>query len=388
MRRLGLATLGALIFAAPAEAAPPKVAPEVGGVLLVSTSSATADDPRLGPLAAGFARRGLESFAGGDLVRPPLGAEQQVIRARRNLEEARSLRRKGRLPEAAQRVDEAIRAFERAASEPLHLALLVEALVDRGAIAVEESDQVTAETVFLTALGFDPLYEIEATTHGDAARSLFAEVRRAARQLPLGILRVEVPDVPGAEVAVDFGAAHPAPHEFRIADGRHFLTVSAPGRHEVVTMVRVRAERQASVVSRPPLAGDQRARAQALATLDPSQPERVVQLARAAGLRFVAGVKANPSQLEVRLLDGRTGREVAGAEVVLSGNAGPQEIDAAVGELFNAALRLEPGLIPDESPAWYGTWWGVTLLGAAVLGAAAATWVAVGQGGTEYRFVP
>lgn len=368
-----------------------RVPPDVGGVLVIGTSTTQADDLRFGALAAGFARAGHESFVAYDMLRPPVDAARRLVRARRYLDDARRYRRRDDLARAAAAADKAIRIFERTANEPQHLDLLVEALVERGAAALRLEDTAKAETVFLEAIALSPRYELDEVLHEEPTRRLFGEVRRASRQLRYGSARIEVVDVKNAAVSIDFSSPRDPPYETKLPDGRHFVTVGAPGRYEVVAFVPVRAGRQTSVALRPPLSGDARARAEALEGFRADQPGSVVALARAAGLRFVALTDPGRSNVGVALYDGRTGAGVVGGTATLSPNPSPPEVDAAVTQLLDAAKGHDPAIESHlvQDSAWYTSWWALSLLGIAVAGAATATALVLTTGGeTEYRFEP
>jgi len=158
----------------------------------------------------------------------------------------------------------------------------------------------------------------------------------------------------------------------------------------VVVPIAVRAERQHQVVLFAPLAGDRQARHDAVANFDPHSPATVVQIASAAGLRFVLATKLSNSQVDLQLYDGRTGQALSSGKLTLSAQPGPGEINAGVDQLVQSILLADPEALEEDSGgSWYGTWWGVTIIGVVVAGAAAGTAVALTRGGeTEYRFEP
>ena len=196
--------------AAYAQPSPPAV--------LVAPGAATDDaDPRLGRVASGFARAGFDSFVAGDMVRPPPGAQRAILRARRQLRTAERLRQRQRFADAAVAADQAIAQLERHVSEEGHIAFLVDAYVNRGAIALAVDDPITAETVFLRAVALKPQHQPSAARYPQDVRDLFAEVRRASRMLRYGSVRVEVPDIDDAHISVDFGARPPSPVRDEIA---------------------------------------------------------------------------------------------------------------------------------------------------------------------------
>ncbi len=362
--------------------------PASTGVLIVSTSSLTALDPRLGTLAAGFVRRGLESVVAADLARPAPDPEPAVRRARRALEEARAARHGRRSPASAAAIASASDALEAAASEPGHLALLLELFLERALLALGEEDLAAAETLFLRAIALDPTLELDSELYPREALELFSDVRRASRQLPYGSLSVEAPAVPGASVSVDFGPPCEAPCTHKLPDGRHFVSVSAPGRQPLVALVPVRPERRAELVLRPALAGDPFARSQAVSALGADDPGSVAALAGQAGLRFVVIASLTRTNVQLTLHDGRTGLPVVGGDAVLSVVPAPAEVDAAVTKLLGSASALEPDVAPDEGAPWYTRWWVVGLLGLAAAGAAASVVVLERPGLVEYTFDP
>jgi hypothetical protein len=358
------------------------------GVLIVSTSTIGADDLRYGAIAAGFARAGKESFVAADTARPPADAERQIVRARRLLDDARRDRRQARYRPSASSSDRAIRILESNAGEKQHLDLLVEALVERGAAAIALEDPAKAETVFLEAIALSPQYELDDVLYGDEVRRLFGDVHRASRQLRYGSIRVEVEGMADAAVSIDFDAPRDPPYEAKLPDGRHFVTVSAPGRYEVVAFVPVRAGRQTDVFLRPPTAGDARAREEAIAKFR-GDAASIVALSQAAGLRFVAVTRADRSNVSLIVHDGADGAPVPGAEATLSANPGPKEIDAAVAKLVAAIDRHDPSAVEavDEGTPWYASWWLWSIVGVAIAGGATATALVLTQrGDTEYRF--
>ncbi|MCK6546629.1 hypothetical protein L6R52_12335 [Myxococcota bacterium] len=374
----------------PAVAAELVAAPDAGGILVVSTSSATEDDARLGRIAARLASRGLESFVASDCLRPPPDPERRLVHGRWRLDDARRARRVQRLAAAAASGDEAIRIIQLHAFERQHLDLLVEAIVERAAIALDMQDPATAEALFLSALALDPLLELDAEAHGAEMTQVFNDVRRASRELRFGSLKVDVPGLPEATVSIDFGSPQEAPVTVNLPDGRHFVSVSAPARHEVVALVPVRAERETAIHVRPPMTGDTRARAEVISRFSAATPDAVQALSTTTGLRFVLAAERQETGLALALYDGRTGRPVTGADGTLSVDPSPDEIDAAVTRLLAAAMVLEPALDPRSAePGWYTEWWGVALIGAALAGAAAATALVVrSRSDTTYGFEP
>lgn len=391
MRGLLLALAGLFLGRAVKAEERPRIPPVAGGVLVIGTSTASAEDLRYGALAAGFARAGHESFVAYDMTRPPINAARRLVRARRFLDDARRYRRHRDLRRAVDAADKAIRIFERSANEPQHLSLLVEALVERGATAHQLGDTAKAETVFLEAIALSPLHQLDEVLYDPPTRRLFGDVRRASRQLRYGSIRIEVVDVKNAVVSVDFSSPRGAPYTTKLTDGRHFVTVTAPGRYEVVRFVPVRAGRQTDVSIRPPLSGDGRTRTEAIEGFSPEEPASLVALAAAAGLRFVAVADPSRSNVGVSLFDGRTGGPVTGGVATLSPNPSPPEVDAAVAQLVKAAIEHDPSiedhLVQDGS--WYTSWWAFSLLGIAVAGAATATaLVLTSNREIEYRFEP
>lgn len=373
-------------FLADAQAGRAEIPPEVGGHLIVSTSSTSGFDPRLGLLAAGFARRGLESFVAHDVLRPSLDADELLAKGRRRLDEARRLRRKGKIDPAARAGAEALRLLEAGAQEQADLGLLVEALIERGATAMAEDDSATAETSFLRANALDPGLEPDRSLYGDEVIELFDEVRRVSRQLAYGQLRVDPAGIEAPEVVVDFGATKEPPYESKLADGRHFVSVVGPGRQRVVVPVLIRSERQQVLVLRPPLLGDQAARAQALQSFSPQDPASIAALGAAFRLRFVVLVDVQRSNLVISSHDGRTGAPLAGAQATLSVNPSDAEVDAAAAQLASAAVRVEPELGPPEDGGWLWPW---GVLGAVAViggGAVASYFLWLSDDTTTYRF--
>lgn len=382
----------ATTFAAGALSAAPgrPYAPDRAGVLVAVTTATTAEDARARAVAGGFVAAGFESFVAHEMAWPPRDADRRIIRGRWRLDDARRLRRRRREVDAARAADDAVRLFSSAASERAHLDLLVLALIERGTIATVLEDPATAETVFLEALALAPDHEPDPDLHPQESRRLFTAVRRAARQLRFASLTIDAPALPGAEVEIDFGGPRNPPYTSKLSEGRHFVSVTAPGRHPVVVPVTVRAERSERVELYPPLAGDGRLREAALSALDPARPETVQQLARAAGLRFVLAAALNSSQVDLQLYDGHSGAPLPEGRVVVSGQASPAEISAAVDNLRRVMLLAAPDALErEDAPSWYSTWWGVTIIGVVVAGAAAGTAVALTAGrDTEYRFEP
>jgi hypothetical protein len=356
------------------------------GVLVVAGSTA-ADDLRLGALSAGFARKGLESFVALDMSKPPPDADLDLEGARRLLDDARRSRR-NQDGEAARRAgDRAIQILERCAYEPGHLTLLVEALVERGAAAIRLGDTAKAETVFLEAIALDPTIELDEELFDEDVRRLFGEVHRASRQLRYGSIRIEVPGLEGASVSVDFSAPRDPPYDAKLSDGRHFVSVGAPGRTEVVSFVPVRAGRQTDVAIRPPIAGDGAARTEALAAFRTNDPASIAALAAAAGLRFVLVADLGRSNVTVQVYDGRSGTPVDGATATLSSNPAPAEIDAAIAGILAKLESFDPSASAEAGEPWYQSWWAISILGVAIAGAAAATAAVLAtRGETEYRF--
>lgn len=381
---LGVGVLfNGLLFASEGRA---EVPPELGGHLIVSTASTAGFDPRLGLLAAGFARRGLESFVAHDVLRPSPDADELLAKGRRRLDEARRLRRKGKIDPAARAGAEALRLLEAGAQEQADLGLLVEALIERGATAMAEDDSATAETSFLRANALDPGLEPDRALYGDEVIELFDEVRRVSRQLAYGQLRIDPTGIEAPEVVVDFGGAKEPPYESKLADGRHFVSVSGPGRQRVVAPILIRSERQQVLVLRPPLVGDQAARAQALEDFRPDEPASIAALGAAFRLRFVVLADLQRSNLVISSHDGRTGAPLAGAQATLSVNPSDAEIDAAAAQLASAAVRVEPELGPPEERGWLWPW---GVLGAVAViggGAVASYFLWLRDDTTTYRF--
>jgi hypothetical protein len=363
-----------------------EIPPELGGHLIVSTASTAGFDPRLGLLSAGFARRGLESFVAHDVLRPSPDADELLAKGRRRLDEARRLRRKGKIDPAARAGAEALRLLEAGAQEQADLGLLVEALIERGATAMAEEDSATAETSFLRANALDPSLEPDRGLYGDEVIELFDEVRRVSRQLAYGQLRIDPAGIDAPEVVVDFGGTKEPPYESKLADGRHFVSVTGPGRQRVVAPILIRSERQQVLVLRPPLVGDQAARAEALANFRAQDPAAIAALGSAFGLRFVVLVEFQRSNLVVSSHDGRTGAPLAGAQATLSLNPSDAEVDAAAAQLASAAVRVEPELGPPEDGGWLWPW---GVLGAAAVlggGAVASYFLFLQDDTTTYRF--
>jgi hypothetical protein len=313
----------------------------VSAALVVIVATATAStDLRLGAITAGFARSGWDSFAAIDAARPPPNADALQAEARRSLDDARRHRRDQRHREAASVADAAIRIFETTASEKAHLALLVEALIERGAAAMALDDELDAELF------------------AEEIRTLFGEVQRASRQLPYGSIRIEVAALPGATVSIDFDPPRDTPYEAKLPDGRHFVTASAPGRKDVVAFVPIRAGRQTDLSLRPPPAGDPLA-------------------------QYTARVQLDRTSTAIRIDD------VPHAEATLSANPSPAEIDAAVANLIAAVELHDPTIATSDGDVWYQAWWLWTIVGVAIVGGATATAVVLTRrGDVEYRFEP
>lgn len=383
------ATLALLSFQTWANPARPYVA-EDSGVLVAVTSSTTGADDRARSLAAGFVARGIESFVAHEMSWPPRDADRRVIRGRWRLDEARRLRGAIRNVEAAAAADAALALFAEAVTERAHLEFLIEALIERATNALILQDAATAETLFLEALALDPDYRPDPDRYPKPVLRLFGNVRRAARQLRFATLVVDAPGLPNAKVEVDFGGPRAPPYTVKLPQGRHFVSVSAPGRHPVVAPIPLRAERQHRVEMFAPTAGDGRQREEALAGLRIDRAATVNDLARVAGLRFVLAAELAPTKIDLQLYDGRTGQAVSGAQATISGQPSPKEIEAAIDNMMQVVLLAEPDLLrSQDQPGWYGTWWGATLIGVSVAIAAAGTAWAVTRSGTiEYRFEP
>jgi hypothetical protein len=314
-----------------------------------------------------------------------------LLHGRWRLDDARKSRRAKRLQAAAAAGDEAIRVIEQHAYERQHLELLVEALIERGATALELGDAATAETVFLKAIALDPVHELDAELYPPPISTVFSEVHRASRELRFGSLRVEVPGMPGAAVSIDFGTPQDSPVEVNLPDGRHFVSVSAPARHEVVSFVPVRAERETVLYLRPPLSGDARERAVVLASFRGNDPRAIADLARVTGMRFVVSADATSSVLVLSMFDGKTGAPIAGTEASLSPDPSVDQLDAAVEQMVSSAMLIEPQMDPAhwDDTDWYTTWWGISLIGAAAVGAAAGVFAVVQMTATgRYEFEP
>ena len=365
-------------------------ASEPRGVVVVAARATDAADPRLGQIAGGFATAGLESFVATDMARPPDG-DRSIIRARWRLNDAQRLRQRGRWSDAAEAAEHAIALLERHAAEESHLRFLVDAYVERGATAHGMRDAIAAETFFLRALALAPQHRLAAEGYDADIRHLFSDVRRAARMLRYGAVQVEAPGLDQAWVQIDFGAPKPTPCEMRLADGRHFVSVRAPGRADVVTMVSIRAERRTRLAIRPAPLGNSKARQDALVGYDAARPASLQALSQAASVRFVSVATFDDGVLQLAMHDGRSGRPVPNGHTTLSANPGQQEIAAAVDTLLQASLTVVPDLLNTDrdAPGWYETWWGITLIGVGVAAAAgAATFVATHNRETEYRFTP
>lgn len=384
---VGIAVVG---LAGQAEAESPSGhRPDRSGVLIVVTTATTGVDNRARSLAGGFVAKGLESFVAHEMTSPGPDADRRIEEGRRRLEDAQLLRGDNRIREAARAADDAIRLLAGAATQRRHLELLVAALLERGTHALLLQDPATAETVFLEALAIEPEHEPDRERYPESARRLFIDVRRAAHQLRFATLVLDAPRLAGAEVEVDFLGPRVPPYTVKLPEGRHFVSVTAPGRVTVVAPVAARAERQQRVELFPPLEGDGFARQLALSQFDAGQPATVVALSQAAGLRFLVASRLDDSQVHLQMYDGRTGQAVSSGQVTLSAQPGPAEISAGVEQLMQAILLADPDALEQEGGSWYGTWWGITLIGVVVAGAAAGTAVALTRGGdTEYRFEP
>lgn len=360
------------------------------GVVVTPGLATDGADPRLGRLAGGFARAGLESFSAADMVRPPTDADRAIIRARWRSNDAQRLRGRHRFEEAAEAADQAIDLLERHAFEAAHAKFLVAAYVERGAAALALSDPITAETVFLKAVALEPRHRLPAAQFSRPARRLFAEVRRASRLLRYGSVRVTVPALDRAEISIDFGPSRTPPYETKLPAGRHFVTARAPGRADVVAFVAVRAERRTDLTLRPPTKGDPKTRSEALSAFDPERVQAIGALGRAAGVRFVALTTIGRGVVRIDLFDAENEQPVSNATATLSADPAEKEIDAAVQSILQGLLTVDPVLLdPNAGGGWYSTWWGITLIGVAIAGAGIATAVVLTRPGeTEYRFEP
>lgn len=389
----GLLAAALLAYALPTAGAEPgarSVSAAQGGVAVAVVPPVDGQDPRPRQLAAAFVARGVESFVLDELLVPAADAPALLDQAARGLEEARALRFRQEYAGAARASAGAARLLERAASNRRHLDMLTQALMEQGAAARAVGDAATAETMFLEALALDPGFSPDPEEFEEADVQLLSDVRRTARQLNFATLTVDTPRLPGAEVQVDFGPQRTPPYEIKLSEGRHFVSVSAPGRRDQTVQVNLRSGRTVEVALVPGLPGDDAARAQALEALDPGQPARVVAVAQAAGTRFVLTAAIGSGEQRLTLYDGRTGQPAPQGAVTLSGQPSTQELGAGVEQLLQAALLLDSEALADEDEGhWYTSWWGITLISVAVAGAAAGTAVALTRGGdTEYRFEP
>jgi hypothetical protein len=378
-----VAILGLAGPAAAAEPGPRPIAAARGGVLVVASPAPEPLDPRPRQLAAAFVAKGVDSFVARELLSPAPDAEARLDAAARHLEEARGLRRVGQHARAGAAAAAAEAELERGASNPRHLATLVETLMEQGAAARALGDAATAETMFLEALALDPRYAPDPDAYDPADLELLSDVRRTARQLNFAALQVDAPRLPGAQIQVDFGPLRTPPYETKLSD-------SAPGRRTQTVAVNLRAGRQTEVALVPGLPGDDAARAAALAALDPAQPGTVVALAGAAGTRFVLAAALTSGEQRLTLFDGRTGQAAPLGPVVLSAQPSPAELSAGIDQLLQAALLMDDEALEGEGDgSWYTSWWGITLISVVVAGAAAGTAVALTRGGdVEYRFEP
>lgn len=363
-------------------------APVKTGVLIAASDAASQGSPRLRPIAARLVVRGLESYVAADLVRPRPDAEQRLSRARKRTGEARDLSDRGKLKEALGAYQDALRAVEENASRDTHLRLLLEVLVEQGAVAQRLGDSATAEALFLRALALAPSHEPAGARVGGAALELFRQVKEVASGLPKGALSIDTGGLAGADVSVDFGAPLAPPFRAELAPGTHFVSVRAQDRDEVVVRALVRPREDAPVFVRPPVPGDPAARARAFDGFESGEASSRARIVASSGLRFLLLASLEETSTELAIFE-PGGLPFPAPAVKIAAGASDAEIDRALDALLLAASETEPTLAPERRPAWYRTWWGVGLIGVAVIGAAAGTAFAIQSGReTEYVFRP
>jgi hypothetical protein len=366
--------------------------PEGTGVVVAAVDPERQEDLRLGYLSARLVHRGLESCVAANLARPRVDAEVLIGSARQRLNDARAAFDSGRWADAAASYDEAIALLEKNIFLGQHLSILLEALVERGSTAIKKNDSAGAEAFFSRAARLSASFQPTGRRIDDDALSVYRAVKEALSSMTQGKLTVSVPGLEGASVAIDFSDPLPSPFTLPLSAGGHFVSVTAPDRSDVVIPVVVSAAREVELYVRPPLAGDLLDRTRAFSNFKPQDPGAEARLINAAGLRFLLLVAFKESALELELHD-RTGAPIAGANSKLSTSPSDAETDAAIETLLQAASTLEPVLARTAPGAshegWYGTWWGISILGAAALGVVAGGVALITRPiPTDYTFRP
>ncbi len=367
------------------------VAPAIQtGMVIVPSDWAAAGDPRLRRLAWRLTLRGVDAALASDLARPSATAQERFGKGRRALSRARQDLDAERQSDAAAAYDRALPILEANATRAGELKLVVEAMVERGALALALGDSATAEAIFLRALALAPRLDPSSARVSVEAQKLFRTVRDIVSGRPKGKLRIEPGPLTGTNVSVDFGPPLAPPYEASVPSGTHYVTVSAPDRSLVIARVTIRANEEVTAYVRPPPLGDVTARTRTLRQFRANAQESRARLIEVAGMRFMILASVTREDIRLELFE-TNGHEVIGSAQEIAPNPSDAELDRAIDRLLESGATFEPSLKVevDDGPAWYATWWGAGLIGVAILGAAAGTVAAVlTPGETEYVFQP
>ena len=374
-----------------ADQSPQQIAPaELSGVLIAPTDWSAAGDPRLRRLAWRLTLRGVDSAVASDLARPSANAQERFGKGRRALARASEAMDAGKLPEASSAYDRALPILEANTTRNRELKVLVSAMVERGAAALQLGDSATAEAIFLRALALAPNHSPGGDRVSAEARELFRTVRDIVSQRPKGKLRVNPGQLTGANVRIDFGDPLPPPYEADVPAGTHYVSVAALERSTVITRITVRANDEITAFVRPPPQGNVGDRTRALAAFRPGEVSNRAELIEVAGTHFLMLAIVASDALSLELFDSN-GHPIVGATAEVARDPTDAQLDRAIDQLLDAAATIEGSLKRevDDGPAWYATWWGAGLIGVVILGAAAGTVAfVVTPGETEYVFRP
>lgn len=364
---------------------------ETTGVLVTAKDPQHRGDSRLRRLTWRYLQSGYESHVAVDLANPRVDVDEEYARARRKALDARQASDGHLLDEAAKLYDGSIATLEKIASNTEHLAVLVTVLVERGAIAMDAKDSATAEALFLRALAIAPDHVANPNRVGADARKLFDTVKSIVAKRPKGKLTVDVGPGLTPEVRVDFGAPISAPYMTEVHGGSHYVSVTAPGRAEVIVRVDVRANDEAVAIIRPPLPGSRLERTRTVDTFRANEQTGRGRLITLSGLRFLVVATFGREAIDLDMFDSN-GSAIIGGVTSVGLNPSDADLDGAIKALMQSAASVEPSLAPtpvETGPGWYTTWWGVTLISVAAAGAAVTTGVLIaGSGETSYVFRP
>jgi hypothetical protein len=377
----------------PSLAKPPNalLPPESSGVIIVSVDPSLSDDARLRLVAARLVGRGLEGCLVSDLARPRVDADLRVDRARERISAARAAYDSQHWSQAATFYDDGIAILETSVHQAQDLSILIAALTERGATALKKNSPSDAEEYFARASRYGPSEDSSSRRLGEQGLALLHAVAEAVRGLRPGKVHVDAGPFPAASVSIDFADPAALPIDASLSPGLHFVSVIVPERSEVVVPIRVASEKSLDLFIRPPPLGDPLDRTRAVdgfRALEAASESRVVA---ASGLRFMLLVQSDKEGLELLLHD-RTGIPIAAASARLPAAPTALEIDRALDSVLAAAALVEPALRPPaegSSDHWYATWWGVSLIALAAVGAAGGTVFLISRAQqTEYVFRP